>query len=58
MSSETKKVKINVKNAERLLGEAITALDKEDHKLAMEKVERPRRHDGSPSGGSPSPTVP
>lgn len=38
MSSETKKVQINVKQAEKLLGEAITAFDEEDAKRAMEKV--------------------
>jgi len=35
MSSETKKVQIDVKKAERLLGQAMAALDSEDHKQAM-----------------------
>jgi len=46
MSSETKRVEINVRRAERLLGEAITALDREDHKLAMlyvKEAEKARR---------------
>jgi len=38
MSSETKKVQINVKRAEKLLGEAITALDEEDSKRAIDYV--------------------